>query len=306
MDKIVTLYNFFKAEKKKERFDIILEPLQALTQLSALAFCPIGSKLTISNNLLYIQIPSWGQGLLRTFNNDKRDDLFYLFNVIIRFNTFYGYLKTANESSDEDAKLFKLLIKLAKQGIDNLLLTYSAIDQPSLLHTLHMYRTLLDNPELVIRSSTGQNITATVSAAYAISENAKGVGGANGVGANGVGANGVGPNANSIGPNANSIGPNANAIGPNAKPFKKQQQDVSDNTEVTTTTEDTNSKKSINDVFIHIRKLYSPHERSLLYHLLTLMEKRHDQFQTYIDAINSAMNPVNNQIKKWINDNIVY
>jgi hypothetical protein len=303
MDKIVTLYNFFKAEKKKERFDIILEPLQALTQLSALAFCPIGSKLTISNNLLYIQIPGWGQGLLRTFNNDKRDDLFYLFNVIIRFNTFYGYLKTANESSDEDAKLFKLLIKLAKQGIDNLLLTYSAIDQPSLLHTLHMYRTLLDNPELVIRSSAGQNITATVSAAYAISENAKGVGGANGVGANGVGANGVG--ANGVGANGGSAnGVGANGVG--VKPYKKQQQDVSENTEITTTTEDTNSKKSINDVFIHIRKLYSPHERSLLYHLLTLMEKRHDQFQTYIDAINSAMNPVNNQIKKWINDNIVY
>jgi hypothetical protein len=269
MDKIVTIYNFFKAEKKKERFDIILEPLQALTQLSALAFCPIGSKLTISNNLLYIQIPGWGQGLLRSFNNDKRDDLFYLFNVIIRFNTFYGFLKTANDSSDEDTKLFKLLIKLAKQGIDNLLLTYSAIDQPSLLHTLHMYRTLLDNPELVIRSSAGANVIATSSA---------NVGGAN----------------------VSSAG---------AKFNKKMQPDLNENTELlntNTNNEDSNSKKSINDVFIHIRKLYSLHERSLLYHLLTLMEKHPDQYQTYIDAINAAMNPVNNQIKKWINDNIVY
>jgi hypothetical protein len=284
MDKIVTLYNFFKTEKKKERFDIILEPLQALTQLSALAFCPIGSKLTISNNLLYIQIPGWGQGLLRTFNNDKRDDLFYLFNVIIRFNTFYGYLKTANDSSDEDTKLFKLLIKLAKQGIDNLLLTYSAIDQPSLLHTLHMYRTLLDNPELVIRSSAGANVIATSSA--------------NTIGANTIGANTIG---------ANTIG--ANTIGSNTKSNKKTQPDLNENTEVintNTNNEDSNSKKSINDVFIHIRKLYSLHERSLLYHLLTLMEKHPDQYQTYIDAINAAMNPVNNQIKKWINDNIVY
>ena len=39
---------------------------------------------------------------MRSFNNDKRDDLFYLFNVIIRFNTFYGYLKT-NGESDEDS-----------------------------------------------------------------------------------------------------------------------------------------------------------------------------------------------------------
>ena len=52
MDKLLSFYNFFKADKKKERFDIILEPLQAITQLSLLAFCPYGSKLTISNNLL--------------------------------------------------------------------------------------------------------------------------------------------------------------------------------------------------------------------------------------------------------------
>ena len=41
MDKVFQLYNLIKRDKKKERFDIILEPLQALTQLSALAFCQI-------------------------------------------------------------------------------------------------------------------------------------------------------------------------------------------------------------------------------------------------------------------------
>jgi hypothetical protein len=283
MDKIVTLYNFFKSEKKKERFDIILEPLQALTQLSALAFCPIGSKLTISNNLLYIQIPGWGQGLLRTFNNDKRDDLFYLFNVIIRFNTFYGYLKNGNESSDEDPKLFKLVIKLAKQGIDNLLLTYSTIDQPSLLHTLHMYRTLLDNPELVIRSG---NVQSAAAAALANTQNTTGAS---------AGAGAAGASAGAGAAVANSI----------QTKFKKQQQESNEPTEPVIQ-EDSNSKKSINDVFIHIRKLYSSHERSLLYHLLTLMEKHPDQYQTYIEAINAALMPVNTQIKKWINDNIVY
>ena len=70
--------------------------------------------------------------------------------------------------------------------------------------------------------------------------------------------------------------------------------------------EDVHSKKSINDVFINIRKLYSVNERSILFHLLTLMEKHPDQYQTYIDAINAALMPVNQQIKKWINDNIVY
>jgi hypothetical protein len=234
MDAFITLYGLLKTDKKKERFDIILEPLQALTQLSAMAFCPIGSKLTISNNLLYIQPVGWGQGLLRAFNNDKRDDLFYLFNVIVRFNVFYGYFKT-NSECEEDGKLFILLIRLSKQGIDNLLLTYANIDQPSLLHTLQMYRTLLDNPELIMKNNnSGNNETTPL------------------------------------------------------------------------TDDDVNSKKSINDVFIHIRKIYTIHERNILFHLLSLMEKHPDQHLTYIEAINATFAPINTQIKKWINDNIVY
>ena len=66
MDKYLHLYNFIKGERKKERFDIILEPLQAVTQLALISFCPKGSKLTISNNLLSIQEPTWFQGLLRS------------------------------------------------------------------------------------------------------------------------------------------------------------------------------------------------------------------------------------------------
>jgi len=280
MDKVISLYNFLKSDKKKERFDIILEPLQALTQLSALAFCPIGSKLTISNNLLYIQIPGWGQGLLRSFNNDKHDDLFFLFNVIVRFNDFYGYLKNTSGSSgggggEEDTKLFKLLIKLAKQGIDNLLLTYSTIDQPSLLHTLQMYQTLLDNPELIMRNNSA-GATAITTSASSGTNNTK------------SSNNGSKKNSNDI---QQTMPEN---IG---EPSGVSKEDINPIN---------NSKKGINDVFINIRKLYSPHERSILFHLLTLMEKHPDHHQTYLEAINAALNPINNQIKKWINDNIVY
>ena len=50
------LYNTFKSSKK-ERFGIILEPLQAILQLAFLSFAPIETKLTIYNNILYIQGP---------------------------------------------------------------------------------------------------------------------------------------------------------------------------------------------------------------------------------------------------------
>ena len=143
MNTFFNFYNLVKSEKKKERFDIILEPLQAVTQLALLSFCPKGSKLTIANNLLSIQEPSWGQGLWRSYNHDMKEDLFFLFNAIVRFNRFYSYLKT---ESDEYSDLFELLVHLSKRGIDKLLQTYATTDQPALLHTLQLYRILLDKP----------------------------------------------------------------------------------------------------------------------------------------------------------------
>ena len=42
----------------KERSDMILEPLQVLVQLGILSFCPVGTKLSISENILQLQEPS--------------------------------------------------------------------------------------------------------------------------------------------------------------------------------------------------------------------------------------------------------
>ena len=146
MDKYLSLYHFMKRDKKKERFDIILEPLQAITQLALLSVCPKGSKLTISNNLLSIQQPGWFQGLLRSYNQDMKEDLFFLFNAIIRFNRFYDYLKNELE---EYCDLYDLLIQMSKRGIDKLVQTYATTEQPALLHTLQLYRLLLEKPMLV-------------------------------------------------------------------------------------------------------------------------------------------------------------
>jgi hypothetical protein len=222
MDTMISLYNLFKKDKKKERFDIILEPLQAIIQLALLAFCPRGSKLTITNNILSIQLPTWGQSFIRSYNQDKRDDVFFLFNAITRFNLFYINNK---ELSCDNMLLFSLLVKLGKIGIDNMLQTYSNIDQPSLLHTLQMYRSILDKPELFYNQ------------------------------------------------------------------IKK---------------EDINSKKNIDDVFIQIVKIYSPCEFSIIYNTLLLLEKKPDQYEMYLNGLTYIMDPTNNIIKKWINDNIVY
>jgi hypothetical protein len=145
MNTFFQFYNLMKSDKKKERFDIILEPLQAVTQVALLSFCPKGSKLAIANNLLTIQTPTWTQGLWRSYNHDGKEDLFFLFNAIVRFNRFYTYLKS---ESDEYCDLFDLLVQLGKRGIDKLLQTYATTEQPALLHTLQLYRILLEKPNL--------------------------------------------------------------------------------------------------------------------------------------------------------------
>lgn len=135
---IQLLYKTVSGNKKKERFETILEPLQALIQIALLSYFPIGSKLTIQNNILHIQAPSYTQSVTRWYNNDTQEDLFYLFNIFCRFKKFYIDIKV------EHTKLFELLIHQAKNGINNLIRTYNQTDKTHVLHTLQMYKNMLD------------------------------------------------------------------------------------------------------------------------------------------------------------------
>lgn len=149
MDTIKFIYStFYHDRNKKERFDMILEPLQSVTQLALLSAYPIGAKLSISNNILYIQDPGWNQGVVRSYYYDRKDDLIYLFSVIKRFHQFYNFLnKNSNKNYNE---LFQLLIDMCKKGLDKLIQTYSKSDHGNLSQTLKMYKTLLDKPDAFI------------------------------------------------------------------------------------------------------------------------------------------------------------
>ena len=67
-----------------------------------------------------------------------------------------------------------------------------------------------------------------------------------------------------------------------------------------------NSKKDIDDVFIKIREIYSVNELHILYHTLLMANKHPEHFETYMNGINSLMQPKYTAIKKWVNDNIIY
>lgn len=150
--KVGVLYDFMN-HNKRERYETILEPLQAILQLGFLSYCPQGTKITIHNNLLCIQEPSFSQSLIRWYHNDTKDDLFYLFNVCQRFTLYYQHLKEIKIETTKRNKrenLYSLLIQMSKRGLDKLIQTYSTTDKISLLHTLQLYKSLLDiEPQLV-------------------------------------------------------------------------------------------------------------------------------------------------------------
>ena len=167
------LYKTIKTKKKKERFETILEPLQALLQIAYLTFTPIGTKLTIHNNILYIQPPNYSQSIVRWYNNDTQEDLFYLFNIFYRFKKFYYFLCNENVGNDAvgvavkeyehsakvvNKKLYELLIELAKNGIGNLIRTYGQTEKIHILHTLQMYKNILENDSEITKQNQRHDV----------------------------------------------------------------------------------------------------------------------------------------------------
>lgn len=134
------LYNNFIQTKIKGKQNIILEPLQVMVQLSLLSFCPIGTKITINNNILSLQPPTLIQPINRWFNYDKKDDIYHLFQVIKRFIKWYSN----NSNSIINNLFYSILVEQSKKGLDNLMKTYQNCDMLTIIPVLNMYKDLLN------------------------------------------------------------------------------------------------------------------------------------------------------------------
>lgn len=139
MEAMKAVYGAVRPERPKERFDMLVEPMQAMSQLALLSSCPTGTKLSITNNILVLQLPTWNQGIIRSYNSDKKEDLVYIFNVIKRFKKFYG----PTSQSDDLKVLYPMLIERGAKGLEALVQTYSQTTIGSLAETLRMYAALL-------------------------------------------------------------------------------------------------------------------------------------------------------------------
>ena len=139
-----------KIHHVKEKSDMILEPLQVMIQLSFLSFCPIGTKLSIAENLLYLQLPSWSQGMTRWYMKDNKDDLYYLFQAIRRYYLWY---------KPDTCIIYEKILQTAIKGIQKLIKTYENTDKISIRHTLTLYTNILnlESPEL-FKDTTDQDV----------------------------------------------------------------------------------------------------------------------------------------------------
>ncbi len=140
-----SIYNSFGLTKSKDKINMILEPLQSMCQLAILGTKPVGSKLTISNNILSIQEPSVIQPVSRWYNSDKKDDIYFLFQIIKRFIKWYS---PENKKQIITKELYERIIQMAQSGLDKLIQTYTGTNNNSIVQVIHMYKNMLQNKNI--------------------------------------------------------------------------------------------------------------------------------------------------------------
>ena len=299
------LYKTIKTKKKKERFETILEPLQALLQIAYLSFTPIGTKLTIHNNILYIQPPNYSQSIVRWYNNDTQEDLFYLFNIFYRFKKFYYFLCGRDGGNDVtgvavkdcehsskivNKKLYELLIELAKNGIGNLIRTYGQTEKIHILHTLQMYKNILETDTEMTKQSQRPDVYNHEMDNLIVSHPSH-------------------PSHDAQKDKSNKKkGKSSHQMQQVLRDDDNEEEHEPDTSSQKNTSKpsDTISTKKIDDVFIRITDMYSQEIYYIIYNTLILMEQNDTAYQTLIEGLNKILEPTNIKIKKWIDENIVF
>jgi hypothetical protein len=80
--------NIFISKKEK---NLILEPLCVILRLTLLQYKKKGTKLSIQDNSIRFQEPSYDQGLVRMIEGDCREDLHNLYHPILKCIEWYSY-----------------------------------------------------------------------------------------------------------------------------------------------------------------------------------------------------------------------
>ena len=96
------------------------------------------------------QKPTSTQGIVRWWNGDNKDDLYYLFHAIRRYYKWY---------KNQDNQIFTFILDTAIKGLDKLIQTYKHTDKTSIQHTLSLYKNVLDlETEKIFKDETEHTV----------------------------------------------------------------------------------------------------------------------------------------------------
>ncbi len=122
--------NYLTNIKNKEDKNMIIDPMSCLIKLSILKFCPIGTKISISDNMLSILDPGLLQGAVRFIKGDGREDLHNLYIPLIKSIEWYY------DKSKKDSEI-KTLFDYSINGLEILKSSYPI--NSTICHTLDLY-----------------------------------------------------------------------------------------------------------------------------------------------------------------------
>ena len=117
---------------------LILDPLSMIIKLAIIGNKPIGTKILIQNNIIYLQEPGPFQAFCRYVLNTNKTDLQYMYNPIqIACQTFL------TKENIKDSPRIKSLFICAQLGIEKLKETYKSCSMICLC--LNYYHTIITN-----------------------------------------------------------------------------------------------------------------------------------------------------------------
>lgn len=97
----------------------LLDPLTVIIKLAILSNKPVGTKLLIKNNIIYLQEPGLFQGICRIIYNSNKTDLQFMYNPIQIACSFF----LSKESLKKSPRIKNLFI-YAQNGLKKLMETY--------------------------------------------------------------------------------------------------------------------------------------------------------------------------------------
>ena len=117
-------------QHKNTHKNLILEPLCCIIKLILLQFKEKDTKISVSDNSLYFNEPSYGQGLVRSLYGDCREDLHNIYHPLIKSIEWYPIEK------------FTIYYEECKKGLQLLLEVYD--DNTTIHHTISHYISIIE------------------------------------------------------------------------------------------------------------------------------------------------------------------